>query len=205
MDTMSPSNKTITLGQRAKIQELIDAVLRKSGLPSKFVQQVIMFHGADIAKEFVELLRERVELFSNMIIRRAVVDRSRSPWQVLDATGREQNTEHTVVIDMPKGKGEKVVVYFFKVGRQLSNEALAEEYARRDLVPADVYSLAQVNIDDPDFAAKYPNGVQWNDKDGKWCWIRFALWPSGRHVSVSRLSTSWNSDEWFAGVPAPKA
>jgi hypothetical protein len=57
---MTPSN-TITKGQIAKLQDCFAARLRKSGLQSELVQQVIESHGDTVADEMVASLRKRVE------------------------------------------------------------------------------------------------------------------------------------------------
>jgi hypothetical protein len=134
-----------------------------------------------------------------MIVRRVKVNRNLNPQEVLDATGRNQYTDKSVVATMPRGEDEETDVYFFQLGRYVSNADLVKEYELRGIEP-DPYAQAQVNTDDPDFAKEKPNGTQWKDKDGKWCFVTFNLWNGRRNVSVGRGGGGWLDDWWFAGV-----
>lgn len=202
VETMSPSEvaSTITAGQIGKAQELVGAALRKSNLPSDPTQKVLEAHGGELADEYVASLRKRVEAISNMIARRVKVDRTRDPQKALDATGRKQYTDKGVVKAMPKGHGEEPEVLFFKVGRTLSDNDLEKEYALRGLKPADPYSLAQVNADDPAFADDRPNGTHWQDANGNWCFAAFHRWDGVRKLSVGRDGGVWVDGWWFAGL-----
>ncbi|MFA6349282.1 MAG: hypothetical protein WCX06_03835, partial [Candidatus Paceibacterota bacterium] len=115
---MSPSE--ITPGQIGKFLDLQVAALRKSGLPSEQTQQVLESQGGVLADEFVALLRKRVEAISDLITRRVLVNRTRTPQEALDATGRKQYTDADVVAEMPKGEGAEANVVFFKLGRYIS-------------------------------------------------------------------------------------
>lgn len=134
------------------------------------------------------------------IIRRAKVDRSRTPQQVLDATGRRQHVLSGVVSTMPRGEGDEVFVHFFRVGNYVFDERLWAEFERRDLRP-DPYAQAQVNADDPTFADEHPNGSHWQDEEGRWCFIAFINKDNDQDVTVSRDDDAFDGDWWFAGVP----
>jgi hypothetical protein len=196
--SMTPSEMTV--GQIGKVQELVGAGLRKANLPSGPAQKVLETQGDAIVTEFVASFRRRVEAISDMIILHVQVDRTRTPQQILDTTGRTQYTDHNVVDSMPRGEGDEDDVYFFKVGRFISDADLKKEYKLRGLVPADPYAQAQVNIDDPAFADEHPNGTHWKDADGRWCFASFYQWLVGRGVLVDRNDGGWNDDWWFAGV-----
>lgn len=96
---VTPSN--ITSGQIGKLQELLGAALRKSGLPSEPVQHVIEGHGDTLVTEMVTAIRKRVEAMSNIIVRRVKVDRIRTPHEALKATGRNLYVTDSVVKTMP--------------------------------------------------------------------------------------------------------
>ncbi|PJE68878.1 hypothetical protein COU96_02805, partial [Candidatus Shapirobacteria bacterium CG10_big_fil_rev_8_21_14_0_10_38_14] len=134
MTNMTPSS--ITLGQIGKICDLLTAGLRKAGLSSELVQQVIEAQGEQLVSELVAVVRNHVEAVINMIVRRVKVDRSRSPQQVLDATGSRQCTDSDVVAAMPAGSGEEREVYFFTLDRNVSDDEMEKEYALRGLVSA---------------------------------------------------------------------
>jgi len=199
-NTMSPSMKPLTDGQMIKLTDQIRDKLRKSNLPSAESQIVIEQQGEAIALQVVDDIRKRIEALSGMIVRPVKVDRTRSPKDILDATGRTQYTDKGVVKAMPKGEGDEVEVCFFKIGRAISDDNLESEYALRGLIPADPYSLAQVNADYPAFADERPNGTHWKDTDGKWCFAAFDRWGGERSVYVDRSDVSWDDDWWFAGL-----
>ncbi len=162
MQSMNPSE--MTSAQMGKIGDLLTAGLRKAGLQSEPTQVVIETQGASLTDELVEVIRKRVEGQSNLIVRRVRVNRSRTPKQVLDATGRSKYVTDTVVDAMPHGEGEEVEVVFFKPDLTKRNDYISDadldkEYELHGLKPADPYSASAVNEDDPAFADDKPHGT----------------------------------------------
>ena len=156
----------------------------------------------EIVAEFVkqnpsELPKKTDETLLNRLVK---VDRTRTPQAVLDATGRKQYTDNDVVATMPRGTDEEVKIVFFKLGRYISDVDLDKEYESRGLKPADPYSLAAVNEDDPAFADEHPNATHWKDADGNWCHAAFRLWHVERGVGVYRYGLGWYDYWWFAGL-----
>ena len=199
MSSMTPSATGITDGQIDKAVSVLRDQLRKHGesFSVDAVQQVL---GQDeLGPDLLTVFRKRVEAVSNMIVRPVTVNRSRTPQDMLDATGRNQYTDKGVVKAMPRGYGDTVDVYFFKLDLSKSNgyiscADLAKEYALRGLVP-DPYAQTEVNIDDPSFADEHPNATQWQDGDGKYCYACFDRWRDGRRVNVYQYGYDWN-DYW---------
>jgi hypothetical protein len=171
-----------------------------SSLPRDMVQAVLEDEGDQLAQEMFQTLRARVERRLNMIVRKVTVDRNRTPEEVLKATGRKQYVTDSVVSAMPKGEGDEVEVYFFKLGRFVSDADLDKEYELRGLKPADTYSQAAVNEADPAFGDEHPNATHWKDADGKWCFSTFYGWYDERFVNVGRSGSDWSDDWWFAGL-----
>lgn len=201
-ETMTPSEQAevMTDGQIDKLVANYRAMLVKhrAELGSKAVQHVL--GQPDFASEQVGLLRRRVEAVSNMIVRRVKVDRSRTPQQAIDATGRAQYTDRKAVDSMPQGDGGEVDVYFFPLRRFVSEDELAKELDLRGLKP-DPIAQAAINQDDPAFADDHPNGTHWKDADSRWCFIAFRQWRDGeRGVDVDRSDCAWDDRWWFGGV-----
>jgi hypothetical protein len=151
------------------------------------------------------LFRERAEVLSNLIVRRVRVNRTRTPQETLDATGRKQYTSREVVDGMPKGEGEEVEVVFFKPDLSerngyISDDDLEKEFELRGLKVADPYSVAAVNEVDPAFADEKPNGTHWKNSDGKWCFAAFHHWHGERRVNVRRSGSGWSDHWWFSGL-----
>ena len=197
--TITPS-EPITEGQIGKLKELLNAKLQKhkAELPSNLMQQVLGI--PELADELFAVIRKRVEAISDMIIRTVKVNRNRSAKEALKATGRAQYVDDSVVKAMPNGEGEDTEVVFFKIGSQISMDNLEKEYALRGLKPADPFSLSAVNEADPAFADEHPNGTQWKDKDGKWCYAFFDRDGDERYLVVDSLDDDWFDYWWFAGV-----
>ncbi len=201
METMNPSTEPITEGQIGKVLELFGARLRKSNLQSRPLQDIIENQGSTFVDKLMAGITEMVEAVSEMIVRKVKVNRTQSPKEVLKATGRNQYLADSVVAKMPKGEGDETEVFFFKLGRQINDNDLEKEYELRGLKPADPYSLAKVNEEDPAFADIRPNATHWKDADGKWCFADFHRWSDGeRYVRVFRRDDDWYDRWWFAGV-----
>jgi hypothetical protein len=208
MDTMTPSKtEPLSEGQIAKVTSLVAAKLRKSSLPLKQSQEVLEQQGAEMANNFYADFRKRVEARSDMIVRRARVNRNRTPREAVAATGRNKYVNDTVVDSMPVGEGEEIDVYFFKPKADeytrpgwMSDDDLAKAFERRDLEP-DPRALLAVNEEFPEFADEHPNGTHWKDGDDKWCFATCDRWGSGRGVDVGRSGGDDWSDGWlFGGV-----
>lgn len=210
MSIMIPSAiETISPGQIGKIQEDLGAALRKSGFPRDPVQQVIETQSVVLNAEIVAVIRRHVDAVSNVIVHRVKVDRSRTPQQALDATGRKQYTDPAVVETMPRGEGEEVDLYYFKPGPEayhdsvISDDQLAKEYSFRGLVP-DPKAQVDDNAANPEFADEHLNGTHWL-LNAKWCYVTFSRWGGGRSVGVGRGDgDDWDGvGWWFAGVRKP--
>lgn len=149
--------------------------------------------------------RQRALAVSNLIVRKAKVNRSRSEQEALEATGRAQCTDRKVVDAMPKGEGDEVEVVFFKPDLSerngyISDDDLEKEFELRGLKPADPISVAAVNEADPAFADEKPHGTHWKDAKGNWCYAAFRRWFDERKVCVDRDDDDWHDFWWFASV-----
>ena len=207
---MTPSAE-ITDGQIDKAGDTLRATfigtLRKhrGEFSDEAVQQALGAKG--LASDLLAVFRTYVERFSNMIARIVTVNRSQTPEQALTATGRKQYTDKDVVAAMPKCAGTEAKVIFFKPDASaytnglISDDDLVKQFALRGLKPADPYSLAKANEDDPAFADEHPNATHWKDANGKWCYAAFGRWVVGeRGVSVIRHGLDWSDRWWFAGL-----
>ena len=197
--TMSAS-KLITNGQIENLVDKLRAAIRKhrSEITAQAAQQILGVE--NLGMEFYEVVRTRVEKIANMIIRHVKIDRTRSPRQALEATGRRLYVNDAVVATMLHGTSDETDVYFFKPGRYLSDDELEKDYDAHGLKPASPYLLARINEDDSVFADEHPNGTHWKDADGKWCFASFGRWDDERSVNVVRHDSDWRGFWWFAGV-----
>jgi hypothetical protein len=198
--TMTASVQSITDGQIDNVvAKLRDALRKHRGeFGSEAAQQVLGVE--NLGMELLAPFRKRVEAIADMIVRRVKVDRSRSPQEMLAANGRAQYVDKDVVKTMPKGEGDEVEVFFFKVGRYVNVADLAKEYELRGLKP-DHYAQDAVNAADPAFADDHPNGTQWQDAKGNYCYLTFGRWRDGRRsVGCDRGGRDWRDVWWFAGV-----
>lgn len=201
---MTPS-KITTTGQIDKAVGIYRALLEKHArdFSAEAVQTVL--GQPELAGEQFAVLRRRVEAISNLIVRKVKVDRSRTPQEALEATGRVQYTDRSVVNSMPKGEGDEVELVFFKPDLSkcnglISDDDLEKEFELRGLKPADPISVSAVNEADSAFADEKPHGTHWKNSDGKWCYAAFGLWDDDRDVNVDRYDGVWGDSWWFAGL-----
>lgn len=186
------------------VGKLRDAMRKhRSEITSDVAQQVLGI--PNLGMVLFAPFRKRAEALSNLIVRRIRVNRTRSPQEALDATGRAQYTDCKVVDAMPKGEGDEVEVVFFKPDLSerngfISDDDLEKEFESRGLKPADPISVAAVNEADPAFADEKPHGTHWKDAKGNWCYAAFNRFGVKREVNVYRVDYVWNDDWWFAGV-----
>ena len=200
--TMTPS-EGITDGQIHKAAEVYQAMLTKHRheLGSSDAVQTTLGSDAYLGEQ-LGVLRKHVERVSRMVIRSVTVDRSRTPEELVEATGRVQYVDRDVLAIMPRRATEgveEVELLFFNEGRYLSPDEQERVLAEYSLVP-DYEAQFQVNIDDPAFADVHPNGMQWRDGENRPCYAAFSRgWRGGRRVRVSRRGLDWDGHWWFAG------
>jgi len=204
---MSPStqeNVGMTDGQIEKTIDTFRAALRKhkGEFKTDAAQQAVT--AKDLGSDLFAVFRGYVERFSDMIVRIASVNRSRTAEQAISATNRKQYVNAEVVAAMPKGTGDEAKVVFFKLGRYVNDADLDKEYASRGLIPADPFSLATVNEADPAFADEHPNATHWKDVNGKLCYAAFSRWFGEHGVLVYRFGGGWRDRWWFAGLASPQ-
>jgi len=198
---MTASQQQMTDGQIENLVDKFRATLRKhrSEISQIIAQEIVGIE--NLGMECYEPIRKHVEVRSNTIVRRVKVNRNRNGQEAIDATGRRQYAEKSVVNAMPQGEGEEVEVIFFNIGRYVTDDELDKEYELRGLEPVDPYSLSAVNEADPAFADKKPNATHWKDSNNKSCYAAFNQWRGdGRNVNVLRHGDGWLGSWWFGGV-----
>jgi hypothetical protein len=207
MVNTATTQSAITNGQIGQIQDRLATELRESGLPTDAVQAALSAPGGKAIKEMAAVFRRFVEMMASMIVRVVCPDRTLTPNEMLKQTGRDLYVNNKVVACMPRGEGDKAEVIFFKPETweytkpgYMSDEDLEKAYERRGLKPADPYSQAQANKDDPALADTRPNATHWKDMDGKWCFATFNGWIGERRVYCNRNDRDWVGYWVFAGL-----
>jgi len=186
--------------------KLRDAARKHRNEVSKDVAQQVL--GADnLGMRLFVIFRQLAEAISNMIVRHVKVDRTKTPEQILEATGRRQYVDANVVKNMPKGDENEGDIYFFKPSAEtydenglISDDNLEKEFELRGLKPVDPYKLSQFNADGPAFADEKPHGTHWKNADGQWCFAAFYRWRGRRCVDVFESGSDWGAFWWFAGL-----
>ncbi len=202
---MTATKEVMTDGQiESAVNKLRDAMRKhRSEITSDVAQQILGVE--NLGMTMFTPFRELALTVSNLIVRKAKVNRGRSGQEAIEATGRAQYTDRKVVDSMPKGEGDEVEVVFFKPDLSqrnglISDDDLEKEFELRGLKPADPVSVAAVNEVDSAFADKKPNGTHWKDAKGNWCYAAFFRWRAERRVDVYRNDDVWYVSWWFAGV-----
>lgn len=207
MQSMNPSK--MSDAQMGKISDLLTAALRKAGFPSAPTQKVIETKGPELTEALVGVIRGYVEEESDYITRLVPVNRNLTPKQALEATGRSVYADDAVLDLVPQGQGERLeeVVFFMldrsKQDKELSPEEVDAEYDRRGLKPADLYSIAAVNTDDPEFADSRANISHFKGSDSSLCFVGFDRWNESQDARVGycdKTGFTSNSRWWLAGV-----
>ncbi|KKW16029.1 MAG: hypothetical protein A2898_00650 [Candidatus Kerfeldbacteria bacterium RIFCSPLOWO2_01_FULL_48_11] len=206
-----------------KAQALIEDALRRRNLPDGPGVATLDYMGEELARRFANAVALDVKRMTTIIKKRVRVDRSRTPKEMLSAaryfhltidvptvengltrncTGDGRWRSDEMPIDMPRGTGEEVEVHFFYPGINCSDPP--HEYERRNLEPADPYSLIQANTDDWTFSSKHPNCTFWHNIDERVkndypIWITFLRSSREGRATISRWSRRGRL--WFAGVP----
>lgn len=203
--TMTPS--AMTDDQIDKAVNQLRAAMRKhrKTITSDVAQQVL---GLDnLGMVLSAPFRERAEAISNVIVRRVRVDRTRTPKVAFDATGRNFYGDAGLLDSMPGGgdTNEEEDIHFLKPRASsydknglISDEGVAAEFEFYGFEP-DSFGQAAVNEADPDFATERPNGTQWKNAAGKWCFAAFDRWLGERDVHVGLDRGFWDLSCWFAG------
>lgn len=197
-NSATTQSKTITSGQMGQISDRLTTKLRESGLSFEGTQRALMVPGGAAIDAMVAAFRTHVDAMSEIIVRRAKVNRDRTPQEVVDATGRKQYINKEVLATLPKGEGDEVDVYFVPTKRYVPVAEVPAFLAQYGLVP-DPRAQAAVNEADPSFADTYPNGSQWGNN----CCLAFRRWDGGRDVYCDRYDRVWHDGWWLAGVLAP--
>lgn len=97
--------------------------------------------------------------------------------------------------------GERVEVFFFNLGRHVSDNDLEKAYVVRGLAPCDVYTFSKVNENDLSFAKDHPNGTHWKDASGRWCYAVCAYDGDQQRIHIDlQIEGDWSDNWWFAGV-----
>ncbi len=134
---------------------------------------------------------------SEMFTRTVRVDRSMKPLQAFNGiTSHRQCLDEAAVNGMPLGTDEEVTLHFFPIKKRLTSVQFASELEKRNLKP-DPMAQTAFNQADPEFADKYPNGTQWQDQAGNFCYAFWRGWRGSRAVSVVESSDGWGGG-WFA-------
>lgn len=197
----APQQKTMTDGQIDDlVNKLRDAVRKhRDELGSEDVQAAL---GIDnLGMVLFAPFRKLVETVSTIFTRSVSgINRNQTPQEALDATGREQYTNQSVVDAMPRGEGENVELKFFELDYDPTPTELDAEYESRGL-KADPFALCKHMDDDPAFADHRPVACQWGlGENGAASYAVFDRWFGERFVGVCRFVSDWLGGWSFAGV-----
>jgi hypothetical protein len=124
------------------------------------------------------------------------IDRSRTPYDAIKATGRVLCLNDEVVKDMPMGEGKEKEVFLIPFEKTLTPEGLEQEVDKIGVELADPNTVCALNEQYPELADTYPNATQWRNKNGKACCAIFHDWACEREVTVFQNYAEW-SDSLF--------
>jgi hypothetical protein len=192
---MSPSK--MTSNQVNKLVEIFRSHVQKHGADfiSKDVQ--VALESKDLPSAIFAPFRTLVEAQAEILTRTVQVNRDQSPLTAFESlTSHTQFLNKTVVAGIPLGTEEEVTLHFFPIRKHMTCDQYAAALESRGLKP-DPMAQAAFNQANPDFADKYPNGTQWQNKVGKFCCAVWGVWRGNRAVHVNGHGSDWNGS-WFA-------
>lgn len=116
----------------------------------------------------------------------------------LKDTGRILYVDEKIAKSAPQNTGE---LEFFHLDRYITPQELADEYEKRGLMPASIFSLCEYDkTNREDLDKMEPVATQWKDREDKWCYAIFLRGGDEREVGVSRRGFRWGRNCRFAGV-----
>jgi hypothetical protein len=207
--SLAPSKKAgITDKQIEKIRDVVVALLYRYRKVFRSADVQVVLGRKDLSKKLVEsignTLRKLVEEAIDGFVRSVKPNYSRTPQEMLIATGCEVCSKDEAVATMPTDGMRRGNLEFFNLGKYVSDDELELEIIQRGYARlATPYELADVNEKDPTFADLYQNGTHWKDSENRWYFIVFLRLLNERIVTVDRrmiLGGGWNNQWWFAGV-----
>ena len=196
-EIMTPSEKQMTAEQITKAVANYRAMLEKyaPNYAAAAVQQVLGM--PELAKKQHEIFRSFVEAVSKTVVRATIVDRTRTAKESIAATNRVQYLNDNVLATMPLGCGD-IEAIFVNLGRDVPCNKLDEELSKLGFeLIVDPQGLASINEADSAFADNHPNGTQWKNAAGQYCFAIFDAWHDERSVHVDRRDGSWDDGWWF--------
>lgn len=199
IQTQPKSIKTMTQGQIENAVNSYRALLEKHAEQFDEGAVQMALDQFDLAREQYEVFRRHVEMFSRMIVCKVKVNRSRTLQEAIAATECVGYLDDKVIETIPRGITEEVEVCFVPLAKHTSAKDVQKILDDRGL-KSDPYALLAVNQLDSDFAKKHPNGTQWLDGSGKYCYMVFCQWHSKRYVFCGRDRYLWDDYWWIGGV-----
>lgn len=151
----------------------------------------------NIGMELLDPIRVHAEVFGNIVVRQATVNRTRSQYEALVATGRSLHLNKSVVKTIPSATGD-IEAIFVNFGQNVDCDKLDNELATLGFeLIVDPQGLAAINEADRAFADGHPNGIQWKDSKGNYCYVVFSRWGTGPSVFMYRHGDGWGGAWWF--------
>ena len=200
MTKIMNASESMTDGQiDTAVNQFRDAMRKnRDGVGKELAQQVL---GVDnLGMRMFAVYRDLAEKFGKTITRHVVVDRSLTPEQMINLTGRVKwFIDPEVLVEMPREGLSECAVEIFELDYDASVDQLDNEYESNSRAQ-DPYAVIQMMIDDPSLADERPIAVQWRDKRGRACYAIFDRHGDGeRRVRVSWDDDGWDRNDRFAG------
>lgn len=159
----------------------------------------------NIGMRLLAHFRDIVQEASGVLIRYVKVNRRQRAQTLLNALGCFQVVMAEALAVMPRGRGDRAELIYFKPDASvyenglISAAALAAEYERLGLSP-DPWAQIEDNVANPNFANANPNACQWQDDDGLYYYFAIKYVDGERYVYVRRCKDEWDDSWSFAGV-----
>lgn len=129
------------------------------------------------------------------------VDRSCAASAALSSLGCELFLDHAVISSMPLLHGGFNATWV-SIGREVDFADVPAELRKhgRELIQ-DPIGVIAANQKDNKLSSEYPNGTQWQDREGNWCFVAFKFRYGKPVVHVGKGVDSWTADWFFPTMP----
>ncbi len=199
-----------------KLFTIISNTFKEAGLGIQVVEWLTSETGAKFFTQKMGEIAEECKKNVPVVIRVTGVPRRLQPRQMLEFLDREpvRDCSSRIIDNMP-GRWymlpDQLDIIFFQIQKGTLPGQIEAEYVKRDLLPADPYSVIKANQDNRGFAETRPNGTYWKGGDGELCVIEFFRCKvadgdefSQPAVFVGKAGVI-GENYWVAGVPMRQA
>lgn len=106
--------------------------------------------------------------------------------------------DNDVFLAMPRLQKGTVGLEFFQEPQAVASERLEGLMVERERVLVDAYALIAWNLAHPEYSVLCPNGTQWRNASGDFCYVAFWAHEGNRNIAIAENPGLWQPKWTFA-------